>query len=68
MDQKQKKEKTEGATGLGRVTREEIEKWNQTTTLRFETGGDIRRTRRQWICFIHSKKLQYKCFEMNSKS
>ena len=35
MGQKQKKDKTEGATGLGRITtREQIEKWNQTRVIR----------------------------------
>ena len=37
MDQKQKKEKTEGSTGLGRMTREQIERWDQMTALRFQT-------------------------------
>ena len=35
MGQKQKREKTEGATGRGRATRDPIEKWNQMTVLRF---------------------------------
>ena len=35
MGRKQKKEKTEGGTGLSRITREHIEKWNQMTALRF---------------------------------
>ena len=39
MDQQAKKDKTERVTGLGRRTREEIAKWNQTTTLRFQTGA-----------------------------
>ena len=30
MDQKQKKDKTERVTGLGRRTREETKKWDQT--------------------------------------
>ena len=34
-----KKEKTEGATRPGRITREKMEKWNQMTALRFQTGG-----------------------------
>ena len=34
MGQKQKK-KVEGATGLGRITREQVEKWNQMTALGF---------------------------------
>ena len=45
----QKKKKTvsngtrQRAMGLGRETREETVKWNQMTTLRFQTGGgDIR--------------------------
>ena len=42
MGRKQKQEKI-GATGLGRITTEQIEKWNQMITLRFHTGGDIRR-------------------------
>ena len=37
MVQKQKKEKTEGATGPGRITREQIEKCNQITALRSQT-------------------------------
>ena len=40
MGQRQKKERTEGATGLGRITREQIEKWNQMTALRVQAGGD----------------------------
>ena len=38
MGQKQKKVQT-GATRLGRITREQIDKWNQTTVLEFQTGG-----------------------------
>ena len=34
-----KKDETERAIGLGRSTREEIVKWNQTTALRLQTGG-----------------------------
>ena len=37
--QKQKKEQMGGATGLGRITREQIGKWNQMTALGFQTGG-----------------------------
>ena len=36
---RQKKGKTERVIGLGRRTREEIVKRNQTTALRFQTGG-----------------------------
>ena len=36
---RQKKDKIERVTGLGRRTREEIAKWNQMTALRFQTGG-----------------------------
>ena len=36
---KREREKTERVTGLGRRTREEIAKWNQMTTLKFQTGG-----------------------------
>ena len=36
---RQKKDKTERVTGLGRRTREEIAKWNQMKALRFDTGG-----------------------------
>ena len=36
---RQKKDKTERVTGLGRRTREETAKWNQMTALRFQTGG-----------------------------
>ena len=39
MGQKQKREKTEGATPAGRIMREQIEKWNQMITLRFQTGA-----------------------------
>ena len=42
MGQKQKNEKTEGATGLGSITREQIEKEkkrNQMTAMRFQKGG-----------------------------
>ena len=31
LGQKQKREKTEGATGLGRITRQQIESWNKMT-------------------------------------
>ena len=44
----EKKEKPERATGLGGITREQIEKWNRMTDLRFQTegvGGDIRSAR-----------------------
>ena len=37
--EREKKKKTERVTGLGRKTRQEIVKWNQTTALRFQTGG-----------------------------
>ena len=33
------REKTEWATGLGRITRDQIESWNQLTALRFQTWG-----------------------------
>ena len=36
---RQKKDKTERGTVLGRRTREEIVKWNQMTALRFQTVG-----------------------------
>ena len=39
MDQQEEKDKTERVTGLDRRTRGEIVKWNQTTALRFQTGG-----------------------------
>ena len=38
--QKKKRDKLERVTGLDRRTREEIAKWNQMTTLRFQTGGE----------------------------
>ena len=38
-DQQAEKDQIERVTGLGRRTREEIAKWNQTTALRFQTGG-----------------------------
>ena len=38
--QQAENDKTERVTGLGRRTREEIAKWNQMTTLRFQTGGE----------------------------
>ena len=43
-DQQAEKDKIERVTGLGRRTRDKIEKWNQMTALRFQTGG--RRTKR----------------------
>ena len=39
MGHRKKKEKTEGAMGARRRTREEVVKWNQTTALRFQTRG-----------------------------
>ena len=40
MKSRKKKEKTEGATGLGRrIIREQIARWNQMTALRFLTAG-----------------------------
>ena len=42
---RQKKDKTERVTRLGRRTREEIAKWNRMTALRFQTGEDIRHPR-----------------------
>ena len=39
MGQKQKREYTEGATGLGRLTKGQKEKWNQITAVGFKTGG-----------------------------
>ena len=45
MDQQTEKDKTERVAGLGRRTREEIAKWNKTTALRLQTGGDIRHPR-----------------------
>ena len=36
----EKKDKAERVGGLGRRTREEIVKWNQTTALRFQTEGE----------------------------
>ena len=43
-DQQAEKHKAERETGLGRRTREKIAKWNKTTALRLQTGGDIRHT------------------------
>ena len=37
---RQKKEKTERATEVGRGTREERVNWNEMTTLRFQRGGE----------------------------
>ena len=46
MGEKQKKDKTERGTRLGRRTREVTVKWNQMTALRFQTGErDIRHPR-----------------------
>ena len=45
MGQSAEKDKTERATVVGRRTREEIVKWNQLTTLRFQTRRDIRHLR-----------------------
>ena len=36
---REKKDKIEKVTGLGRRTREEATKWNQMTALRSQTGG-----------------------------
>ena len=47
MRLKQKKDKTETATGLGGRTREDVEKWSQMTALRFQTRGDIRHEARK---------------------
>ena len=33
------RDKTEGAAGLGRIATDQIERWNQMTALRFQTGG-----------------------------
>ena len=44
-----KKDMTERITRLGRRTREEIEKWNQMTALRFQTEGED--TRHPWPPF-----------------
>ena len=44
MASRQKKDRTERVTGLGRKTREETAKWNQMTDLRFQTGEGIRHT------------------------
>ena len=41
MGQKQEREKTEATTGLGRITAERTEEWNQMTALRFQTGGKM---------------------------
>ena len=51
MGQKQKREKTEGATGLARITREQREKWNQMTlhgsqVLSTVPKKDLKRTRK----------------------
>ena len=32
--------KTEGATGPGKITREQIERWNKMTAVRFQTRGE----------------------------
>ena len=37
-----KKEKTEGVTGLGRITRERTERWNQMTALGMPLGRPCR--------------------------
>ena len=46
MGQKQKREKIKGVTGLGRITREHREQWNQMTALRFQTGREMGRGER----------------------
>ena len=38
-EQASRQKKIERVTGPGRRTREETEKWNQVTALRFQTGG-----------------------------
>ena len=45
MGQKLKRERIEGATGLGRIAREQMEKWNQMTALGFQTAGHQKRPR-----------------------
>ena len=40
MGQKQKKEKTQGVTGLRIITREKTEKWNRLTA-QFPDKGDV---------------------------
>ena len=39
---KSRKGKTKGATGLARITREQIERWNPMTALSFQTGRRLR--------------------------
>ena len=51
LGQKQKNEKTEGATGLGKITREQIERWNEMTARRFQTGETS-----EEFCFPSGKK------------
>ena len=56
--QQAENDKTDRVTGLGRRTREEIAKWNQTTALRFQTGGgDIRHP---WPPFGGTHKCKHK--------
>ena len=62
---RQKKDKTERKTGLGRRTREVIAKLNQMTALRFQTGGDIRNPRPpfggSWNDGVRSGKSFMRC-------
>ena len=38
--QNQKKEKTEGATKIGKITRKQMERWDQMTAVRFQDYGE----------------------------
>ena len=53
MGQKQNKKKTEGVTGLGRITSEQIKRWKQTRALRLQTSGG-RHLKRP--AFLHGPK------------
>ena len=44
-EKKKERDETERVTGLGRRTRQDIAKWNQMKTQRFQTGRDIRHPR-----------------------
>ena len=55
------KEKTEGATWLGRIIREQIERWDQVTALRFQTGG---RHQKPLACLLASALVTWSMYDI----
>ena len=56
------RDKTERVTGLGRITKEEIVKWNQMTALRFQTGGR-HQTFLASLCGINTRDVSMPVFQ-----